>query len=177
MIFQKLSAKRLFSILAISGCLLTGLPILAWAGGNAGLTLFGGVKREDILNYVLQFGGRPGQWDRYKLYVPAKKLTQGASKFFISYPDHFNGKFDTDSIEVRVRGEAVPLKEVFWDKESRLLEIDLEQAIEASTKVDIVLSNVKNPDFGTYYFVCDALVAGDIPVRLYLGTWIVSIDI
>jgi hypothetical protein len=176
MLSTKLLAKRLISTLIVSGCLLTGLQAISWAGGNSGLTIFSGVDREDILNYYLDFGGIPRQWDRYKLYIPAKKLTQGATKFYISYPENFDGKFDTDKIEVRVDGEALPLREVYWDRESRILEIDLEQPVEASTKVTIVLSNVKNPNFGTYYFVCDAQAAGSIPVRLYLGTWIVSIE-
>ncbi|OKH26196.1 hypothetical protein NIES593_03750 [Hydrococcus rivularis NIES-593] len=172
----KLSAKRPILALFVSGCLLAGMQTIGWAQGNPGLTIFSGVERENILNYYLDFGGIPRQWDRYKLYVPAKKLTQGASKFFISYPEHFNGKFDTDKVEVRVNKESVPLREVYWDKESRVLEIDLERPIEAGTKATIVLSNVKNPDFGTYYFVCDAQAAGQVPVRLYLGTWIVSIE-
>lgn len=176
MFLTKLSSKKLISALALSGVLLTGVQTISWADGNPGLTLFSGVNRESILDYVLQFGGKPGQWDRYKLYIPGKKMTQGASKFFISYPQHFDGKFDTDSIEVRVNDESLPLREVIWDKENRFIEIDLEKPIDASTKVDLVLSNVKNPTDGTYYLVGDALASGNIPVRLYLGTWILSIQ-
>lgn len=171
-----LIAKRLISASIASVCLLAGVQAVSFAGGNPGLTIFSGVDREDILNYYLDFGGLPRQWDRYKLYVPAKKLTQGASKFYISYPENFDGKFDTDKIEVRVDDESLPLKEIYWDKESRVLEIELEKPVEAGTKTTIVLSNVKNPNFGTYYLVCDAQAAGDVPVRLYLGTWIVSIE-
>ncbi|NEP28282.1 DUF2808 domain-containing protein, partial [Moorena sp. SIO3I6] len=40
---------------------------------------------------------------------------------------------------------------------------------------ELVFSNVKNPDGGTYYFVCYVLAAGDIPLPTYVGTWIVSI--
>jgi hypothetical protein len=172
----KLSAKQIFSMFALSGALLVGLPALTLAGGNPGLTIFSGVDRKDILDYNLQYDGRPREWDRYKLYVPAKKLSQGASKFYISYPANFDGQFNTDSIEVRGKNGTVPIKGVVWDKESRFLEITLEKPVDPNTKVDIVLSNVKNPDFGTYYFVCDVLASGDIPVRLYVGTWIVSID-
>lgn len=177
MVALKFSAKSLLPALALSGCLLAGLPLASRAGGgNPGLTIFSGVDRENILGYHLDFGGKPRNWDRYKLYIPAKKMTQGARKFFISYPEHYDGQFDTDSIQVRSQGESLPLREVYWDKESRVLEIDLEQPIEAGNGVDIVLSNVKNPTFGTYYFVGDALASGDIPVRLYLGTWIISIE-
>ncbi len=172
----KVSPKKLISSLTLAGCLLLGAQALTLADGNSGLTIFSGVERKDQLNYYLDFGGHPRQLDRYKLYIPGKKLTQGASKFFISYPDYFDGQFDTERVEVRVKGESMPVREVYWDKESRVLEIDLVKPIEASNQVDIVLSNVRNPGFGTYYFVGDALAAGDIPVRLYLGTWIVTID-
>lgn len=173
---RKVLSGGLISTLILAGSLVAGFGAITWADSNPGLTIFSGVDRKDILDYYLQFGGRPNQWDRYKLYIPAKKMTQGASTFFISYPDYFDGKFDTKKVEVRVGKESLPLKEVVWDQESRILEISLAQAIDSSSKVEIVLSNVKNPDFGTYYLVCDALAAGDIPVRLYLGTWIVSIE-
>jgi hypothetical protein len=180
----KFTSKHLIATLALSGCLLGSLPILTWAGGNPGFTLFGGVDRKDILDYYLDFGGRPGQKDRYKLYIPAKKLTQGAKKFFVSYPDYFDGKFDTDdkgnlnpnSIKVRVNGKSLAKKEVYWDKESRFVEIEMAEAVEPNTKVDLVFSNVKNPESGTYYFVCDVQASGDIPLRLYIGTWVVSIN-
>lgn len=152
------------------------LPALTLANGNPGLTIFSGVERKDILDYFLQFGGRPNQIDRYKLYIPAKKLSQGASTFFVSYPDYYNGQFDTSKMEVRVKGKAVPLKEVIWDKDSRIIQITLEQAIDPTNKVELVMSNVKNPDLGTYYFTCDVLASGNVPVRLYVGTWIVSIE-
>ena len=145
----KLPYRSFLATLALSGCLLGGLPLLTWAGGNPGFTLFGGVDRKDILDYYLDFGGRPNIRDRYKLYIPAKKLTQGAKKFFVSYPDYFNGKFDTDSVEVRVNGKSLPLKGVYWDKESRFIEIEMLEAVPANTKVDLVFSNVQNPETGT----------------------------
>jgi hypothetical protein len=172
----KFSAKRLISALVVSGCLLAGIQAVSWADGNPGLTIFSGVERENILNYYLDFGGLPQQWDRYKLYIPAKKMTQGASKFFISYPENFDGKFDTDKIEVRLKEEEIPVSEVIWDKESRVVEINLEKPVEAGNKVTIVMSNVRNPNYGTYYLVADAQASGQVPVRMYLGTWILSIE-
>lgn len=170
-------SSRLLALVALTGSLLAGLPTLTRADGNAGLTIFSGVDRKDVLDYHLDFGGNPNQsGERYKLYIPSKKLTQGASKFFITYPENFDAKFDPEKIEVRVKGEAVPLKEVIWDKESRLIEISLAKPIDAATKVDLVLSNVKNPDFGTYYLRADVQASGQIPLRLYVGTWIVTIN-
>jgi hypothetical protein len=172
-----LSNQRWLSILAISGCLLGSIPAIAIAQGNPGLTIFSGVERENILNYHLDFGGQAGSWDRYRLRIPGKKLMQGAAKFFISYPDYYNGKFDTEEIEVRVNGEPLPLREVLWDKESRIIEIDLEQPLKESKKVEIVFSNVKNPRFGgTFYFQGQVLPANDLPIRQHLGTWILSIQ-
>ena len=174
------SPKRLLSALALSGCLFTGVQALTWAGSNPGLTIFSGVEnRKNILDYHLDFGGRPNQTgERYKLYVPAKKLTQGASKFYISYLERpeFDGDFNLDRLDVRVDGQSVPIKDKYWDKESRVIEIALAQPIEASKKAEIVFSNVRNPGNGTYYFICDVLSAGDIPIRLYIGTWIISIE-
>jgi hypothetical protein len=167
---------KFLAILALTGTLLGSVPILTLAQGNSGFTIFSGVERKDILDYYLQYGGRPGQWDRYQLYVPAKKLSQGARRFYISYPANFDGKFDPKSVSIRTKNGEVPVEETIWDQESRFLEINLAQDIPPNTKVDIVLSNVTNPDFGTYYLVCDVMASGDIPVRLYAGTWIVSIQ-
>jgi hypothetical protein len=172
MISKKLLLGAILSLLS-----LCSLPTPATAGGNPGLTIFSGVDRKDILNYYLDFGGNPRENERYKLSIPAKKLTQGASRFFITYPDYFDGTFDVNSMEVRVNGKSLPLKDVpFWDKESRYVEINLEKPLEGGTGVEIVFSNVQNPSQGTYYFTADAQISGEIPLRLYLGTWIISIS-
>ena len=180
MLKNKFNFQRLLSSIAISGCLLGGIATISLAQGNSGLTIFSGVNRENILDYYLDFGGRANARDRYRLRVPGKKLIGGAAKFFIAYPDYFDGKFDVDKIEVRVKNgkkqESLPLRDVIWDKESYILEIDLEEPIRESRKVEIVFSNVKNPDIGTYYFHCQVLPADDLPIRQHLGTWIVSID-
>jgi hypothetical protein len=168
----------LVSSLALSGFLLATFPNVVLADSNPGLIIFSGVdERKNILNYHLDFGGEPGGWDRYRLYIPGKKLTEGATKFYVTYPDYYKGKFDTDSIEVRIDDESLPLRAVNWDKESGIIEIELETALTATNDVEIVMSNVKNPTFGgTFYFTGQAMAAGSVPVRLYLGTWILSID-
>ncbi len=180
MLKNKFNLKPLLSALTISGCLLASAATISFAQGNSGLTIFSGVGRENILNYYLDFGGKANARDRYRLRVPGKKLIGGASKFFIVYPDYFDGKFDVDKIEVRIKNgkkqESLPLREVIWDKESYIIEIDLEEPIKESRKVEIVFSNVRNPEIGTYYFHCQVLPADDLPIRQHLGTWIVSID-
>lgn len=117
--------RSLLATLALT-TIVTSIPQQTNAQSNPGLTIFSGVDRDNILNYHLDFGGNAGGWDRYRLRIPGKKITQGVAKVFITYPDYYNGKFDKDSIEVRVKGESLPLREVIWDKESRLVEIDLE---------------------------------------------------
>jgi hypothetical protein len=172
---KMITKKLLLGVsLSILGVFSFNIPV--HAGSNAGLTIFSGVDRKDILDYHLDFGGVPGGTDRYKLYIPAKKLNQGASRFFISYPDYFNGVFDTKSIEVRVAGKSVPLKDIYWDKESHYIEINLLNPVPDNSEATIVLSNVQNPQIGTYYFYCDAQMTGNAPLRYYLGTWIISID-
>lgn len=176
----KQGTKRFFSVLALSACLVTGVSTISLAQSNSGLTLWSGVERENILNYHLDFGGRANQQDRYRLRIPAKKMESGASKFIITYPDYYDGSFDIDEIEVNFGNkykQSAKVREVTWDKETQLIEIDLEEAIEPGNKVEIKLSNVQNPDFGgTYYFHCQVIGSDQFPVRLYLGTWIVSVD-
>ena len=178
MLYQKLSIGRIVSAIAVSGCLLTGISTTALADSNSGLTLFSGVKSENILSYFLDFGGQPNGWDRYRLRIPSKKMELGVSQFVITYPDYYDGKFDQEDIEVRInKDESLPLSEVKWDKDNHRIEIYLEKPIEAGKNVEIVLSNVKNPVFGgTYYFECRAFTPGDIPLPRYLGTWILSIN-
>ncbi len=182
------SWKRFFTTLAISGCIVSSIPIISHAQG--GLTIFSGVNRENILNYYLDYDGKKYNRDRYKLRISGKKLTGGAAKFFISYPDYFDGKFDVDMdyekepkknpVQVRVKKskkqEYLALREVIWDKESRIIEIELEEPLRESRKVELVFSNVKNPDIGTYNFNCDVLPAADLPIRQYVGTWIININ-
>ncbi len=168
---------NLLATIALTATLIGGITPWVGAQSNPGLTIFSGVEQRDILNYHLDFGGKAGGWDRYRLRIPGKKLTQGVSKFFIVYPDYYKGEFDPKAIEVRVQNRPLPLEEVIWDKESRIVEIVLKQPLLESRQVEIVFSNVKNPDDGgTYYFQGQILTAGQIPLRLSVGTWILSIN-
>ncbi|MEW6496118.1 MAG: DUF2808 domain-containing protein [Cyanobacteriota bacterium] len=168
--------RRLVYATAVAGCILTGVSTTSFAQNNPGLTLWGGVARENQLSYYLDYGGRPNGWDRYRLKIPAKKMDLGAAQFAISYPDYYDGKFDPKRVEVRVKGKSVPLSEVKWDKENHVIQIYLEEPIPAGSSVELVFSNVKNPPFGgMYYFNAQVLTPGDIPLPRYLGTWILSI--
>ena len=169
--------RRVISALAVTSCLLTGLPALTLAQGLPGFTIFSGVKSENQLPFRLDFGGQSNGWDRYRLRIPAKKLKLAVAQFSITYPDYYKGDFDTDSIEVRLKNKKVPLQQVKWDKENHVVEIYPEEPVPANSRVELVFSNVKNPNFGgTYYFNCQILTPGDVPLLRYVGTWIVNIS-
>ena len=176
--FSRSSVRRVLSGLAIAGCLVGALPLISYAqAGLPGLTLFGGVKGDDNLNYRLDFGGRPGGWDRYRLRIPAKKMKLAVAQFAISYPDYYKGTFDPKSIELQVQGKSVPIEEVKWNKEDNLIEIFPVEPVPANSKVEIWLENVKNPSAGgMFYFNCQVMSPGDTPLLRYLGTWIIQIS-
>lgn len=169
--------KRALSGLAIASCLVAGLPTFSLAQGLPGLTLFGGVKGEDNLNYRLDYGGRAGAWDRYRLRIPAKKMKLAVAQFAISYPDYFKGEFDPKDVEVLVKDKSIKLQEVNWNKENHVIEIFPVDPIPANSSVEIQLSNVRNPSFGgMFYFNCQVLSPGDVPLLRYVGTWILTIS-
>lgn len=171
------SLRRLFSALAVTACVLTGLPSITLADSLPGFTLWGGVRRENQLPFRLDFGGRPNGWDRYRLRIPAKKMKLAVAQFSITYPNYYDGVFDPKDVEVRVRGKSLPLDDVTWDRENRVLQIFLQEPVPAGNQVELVLSNVKNPNFGgMFYFNCQIQTPGDVPLLRYVGTWILSIS-
>ena len=176
MFSKKLPVRTAVSTLAIAGCLLAAIPVTTLAQGQ-GITIFSGIKPENRLSYRFDFGGRSGAWDRYRLRISAKKMKLAASQFAITYPDYYKGKFDTDEMEIRVRGKKVPLQEVNWDKENRVIELFPQEPVPAGSPVELVFSNVKNPVFGgVFYFNCQVLTPGDVPLPRYLGSWELSIN-
>jgi len=169
--------KRLLPALALSSCLLTGISTTTLAQSLPGLTLFSGVKSENQLSFFLDFGGQTNSTDRYRLRLPANKMKLPVSQFNITYPEHYKGSFDTKEIEVRVKGKSVGLKEVKWDKETRVIEIVPQEAVPANSSVELILSNVQNPSFGgMFYFNCQVFSPAGAQIPRYLGTWIISIS-
>jgi Protein of unknown function (DUF2808) len=177
MSFSKSSVRHTLSALGLTSLLLTAIPTVVSSQSTPGFTLFGGTKAENQLSYYLDFGGRSNGWDRYRLRIPAKKLKLAVAQFSISYPDYYDGKFDTKDIEVVVKGKAVPLREVKWNEENHVIEIYPAEPVPANSSVELVLSNVRNPGFGgMFYFNCNILTPGDVPLLRYVGTWILSIS-
>ncbi|AFY49401.1 Protein of unknown function (DUF2808) [Nostoc sp. PCC 7524] len=169
--------RRLLSVLALTGCVLTGVPAMVLAQGGQGLVLFSGVKREHQLPFRFDFGGQARGIDRYTLRIPADKMKLAVAQFAVTYPNYYKGSFDPQQIEVRVKGKKVPLSEVKWNQESGLIEIFPEEPVPAATGVELVFSNVRNPAFGgTYYFNCQVLSPGEVPLLRYIGSWILTIS-
>jgi hypothetical protein len=169
--------RRVLSALALTGCVMTAYPAMTWGQSLPGFTLFSGVKAENQLPFRLDFGGNTNSTDRYILRIPAQKMKLAVAKFAITYPDYYEGSFDPNKIEVRVKNKSVPLYEVKWDKEGRVLNIEPKDPVPAGSRVELVLSNVQNPSFGgMYYFNCQVLSPGDVPLLRYLGSWIISIS-
>ncbi|MBV6627174.1 MAG: DUF2808 domain-containing protein [Rivularia sp. (in: Bacteria)] len=173
--------RRLLSAVAVSGFLLAGMPAITTAQGLPGLTLFSGVKSENQLSYRLDFGGQTRDWDRYRLRISGKKLKMAVEKFVIAYPDYYDGEFDTDEVEIKVgrgKGKKVAVSEVKWDKEGKVIEIIPKEPVPAGKSVELILSNVENPDFpGTFYFNCLIQSPGDkTALTRYVGTWIIGIN-
>lgn len=167
---------RLFSVLAVSGCLAAGFATIAQAQGLPGFTIFSGVERENQLSWRMDYDGRPGSRDRYRLRIPSKKMEFAVEQFSITYPDTYRGEFDPDSVEIKVDGDEVVIDEVTWDSENRVIEIYPQQPVPADTRVELVLSDVRNPNrVGTHYFTALVRSPGDLPMMRYLGTWILSI--
>jgi hypothetical protein len=176
MLLPKSSARLVCSAIVAAGCFVAGMPAIVSAQGLPGLTIFSGIERRNELNYRLSWG-TTNLWDTYFLRIPGKKIDLAVSQFTISYPDYYKGKFDPKKVEVRVKNKPVELEQVNWDKENHFLQINLKQPIEPGSKVEIVLDNVKNPDFpGTFYFNLRVLSLQDVPLPKYIGTWIIGID-
>ncbi|MEL6438665.1 MAG: DUF2808 domain-containing protein [Cyanobacteria bacterium J06621_8] len=178
MMLHKLFSKPLLAALTIASCTLGGIHTVTLAQGGSGLVIFGD-RDVDFLSHFLDFGGIADNRDRYRLRIPKKKLVNGATQFVISYPDYFDGKFDTERIEVRPNGDkkqSLPLKNVIWDEENLFVQINLAEPLKDPQKLELVFSGVKNPDVGTYYFYATVVPAINLPVPERVGAWVISIN-
>lgn len=177
MLLKGFSTRRVVFTLAIAGCLTAGLPLIAFAQSLPGLTLFSGVKSENQLNYRLDFGGNTNSWDRYRLRVPRAKMKVAVGQFSIDYPNYYKGTFDPKDVELRVNDKKVAIQEVKWEKENYVIEVFPAEPVPAGTNVELIFSNVKNPsNGGMFYFNCNVLSPGDVPLLRSLGTWIIAIS-
>lgn len=175
--FNIQAAQRLLPILAVAGCLVTVVPELVRSQSLPGFTLFSAIEPANQLAYRLDSGNRSST-DRYRLKIPGAKINRlGAAQIQITYPNYFKGKFDDKAVEVIVGDKSIPIQSAKWDKERQSIQIDLAQQLKTKGEIEVVLSNVQNPDSsGMYYFSCQVKSSADFPLARYVGTWIVSID-
>lgn len=168
--------RQLLPYLVMTGCLVAVVPVVQ-ADSLPGFVLFSGVDRSDQLSYRLESGERNAT-DRYYLKIPGSKIDRlGAGSIQITYPDYYKGKFDDQKVEVLVGDRAVAVKSVKWNREKYSIQIDLAQNVKTEGEIQVVLSNVKNPDLsGMFYFNCEVKSSPEFPVARYAGTWILSID-
>jgi hypothetical protein len=173
--FHPMSPAALFTAAVVIASSSVFAPV-AQANGP-GLTIFSGVPAEKQLKYNFDFGGNKGSWDRYRLKIDKKRMKLAAAEITIDYPDYYKGTFNPKEMEIKVNGKKIKLQEVKWDKENYFLQLFPAEAIPAGSNVEIILSDVRNPDYpGTFYFNCRVLTPGDVPLLRDLGSWVLSID-
>lgn len=181
------SSLRKIGSLFVAGCLLSGVPAVTLAQTNPGFTFNwggNGPSGKQQLGYVLDYGTPGFPQDRYRLKVGSQKTAIDGIR--IGYPEYYDGEFNESRITLQEsaksrlfglgKSKKIPVSSVKVDKDNRLIEIVPETPIPAGTPVEVVLSNVLNPrSGGMYYFNCYISVPGDVPLKRYLGTWILSI--
>lgn len=169
--------RRIVSTLAIAGSLVAAVPLVVFAQGLPGLTIFSGVQPGRQLNYRLDFGGNSGSWDRYRFRIGRDKVKVAIAQFSIDYPNYFKGTFDPKNVELMVNDKKVAIQEVNWEKDNYVIEVFPQEPVPAGSNVELVFSNVRNPNSGgMFYFNCNVLSPGDAPLLRTLGTWIVTIQ-
>ncbi|MDX2256429.1 MAG: DUF2808 domain-containing protein [Pseudanabaenaceae cyanobacterium bins.39] len=169
--------KKLGVISCLSLACAVVAPSVVRAQSNSGFILFGGVK-DSALDYCLD-NGAGGRNDRY--YLEIKPQIFQISEVIITYPEHFNGKFDPTDMKLRVTsqcrgGNDLEIASATWDQESRRITIIPKEAIPAKTSLRVVLSNVRNPDFGGFYQFDGRVLRADVPVPVYVGSWVITFN-
>jgi hypothetical protein len=193
MLLSKFPLKQTLGALLVSGAVVLGFPQVSLADCS-GLTLWSGLdNRNDELPFCWDFEMRSGARERYRFHIPAEKIPEGVSKIRISYEERYNGRFDTNNIDIRIGEESLPREtlDILSDEEANFVEIgiDLElleelgktrlkSALEQGHSLQVVFHNVRNPRFGgMFYFRGSFLPANnEVPVFLDIGTWILSIN-
>lgn len=165
------------------GCVLLGLTCLGSVGlplllpsdaqAQSGFVLFGSDELQ-VLDYRLDFGGQRRRLERYRLDIPAQDVA--VAEIQIEGDDHFNGKFNPEEVRLEVEGEPVALREVYWNPEFNSLEVIIEDPVSAGQDLRLVLSNVRNPDAGTFRFRARLLGTEANPLYRLIGHWIITID-
>lgn len=147
------------------------LPTLAQAG--SGFILFGDV-RDRALNYTLD-DGNAKNIDRYFLDLKPQKFKIG--EIIINIPETFDGRFDPDRMEVRIKDKPVALRSKKLDMQARRIEFVVAEPVPPNVPVTIVLAGVTNPYFpGIYKFDANLISADDKPLLRYVGSWVIDFN-
>jgi hypothetical protein len=188
MSLPRLSIRRCSSSLFVASLLLTGVPMVTLAQSNPGFTFnWGGdgPSSKQQLGYVLDYGTPGHMSDRYRLKIKAQKVA--IDGITITYPEYYDGEFNEKRITLQEASKSkflgfgktikIPISSVKLDKDNRFIEIVPENPIPAGKAFEVVLSDVRNPQSGgMYYFNASISSPGDtVPLRRYLGTWILSL--
>lgn len=162
-------------VLGLAGLGSFGLASLISAPVQAqsGFVLFGS-DEIPVLNYKLDFGGQRRKLERYRLDIPAQDVA--VAEIQIEGDDHFNGDFNPEQVRLEVEKEPVPLRDVYWNPEFKSLEVIIEEPVAAGQEMRLVLSNVRNPDAGTYRFRGRLLGTEANPLFRLVGHWVITID-
>lgn len=147
------------------------MPTLAQSG--SGFILFGEVK-DKALTYSLD-DGSVRVTDRYFLDLKPQKFKIG--QIVINIPETFDGEFDSDRMEVRIKDKILPLRSKKLDKEGRRIELVVAEPVSPNVPVTVVLGGVRNPDLpGIYKFDANLLSADDKPILRYVGSWVIDFN-
>ncbi|MCA1904809.1 MAG: DUF2808 domain-containing protein [Cyanobacteria bacterium KgW148] len=147
------------------------LPLFAQSG--AGFILYGDV-RDKALNYSLD-DGSARLTDRYFLDLKPQKFKIG--EIVINIPETFDGRFDPDRMEVRIKDKALPLRSKKLDMEGRRIELVLAEPVPPNVSLTVVLAGVTNPNFpGIYKFDANLISADSAPILRYIGSWIIDFN-
>jgi hypothetical protein len=152
----------------------------AWAQGGIVLNQ----SPDNVLKYATDRGQR-GTSDRYYLTLKPQKFA--VYQIQIRYDSSFDGRFYPEKEKIEVYDSAIPYgtkdKSLFavdqaeWDREARILSIELSKPIPAGITGEIALDRVENPTFGGIYNLqARVLNVGPFPSFRYIGTWSITIE-
>lgn len=155
---------------------------------NAGFILFGDNAKNNALDYCLD-SCKPNQIDRYYLEIkPQKFKITEVILTYTQYPDNFDGRFGAfdkdnfkDNYKLRVTGDCrggkeLEIESATWDKENRRITIIPKEPIPSKTALRVVLSDVRNANFGGFYQLDGRVMRGDIPKPEYIGSWFITLE-
>jgi Protein of unknown function (DUF2808) len=166
-----------------------GLGLGSFLGlGVRGAWAQGGIVLNQNPDKVLQYStdrGQRGTTDRYYLTLKPQKFA--VYQIQIRYESSFDGTFYPLKDKIEVYDAAIPygtkdkplfaVEQAEWDKEARILSIELSKPIPAGVTGEIALDRVDNPTFGGIYNLQGRVLnVGPFPSFRYIGTWSITIE-